>query len=81
MRFTDLCLLITCGRCGAATDEWCRSRTGRRASYVHQARSWPTQQVWIEGFHEGQADAVHALDSGSEWSKRYLNDIRSRSAS
>jgi hypothetical protein len=48
---------------------------------MHVARSWSVQQVWIEGFHEGQGDAVQAMDSPGAWSTRYLEDIRQRRAS
>lgn len=81
MTFNDLCLLITCEKCRVPSGEWCRTKTGRRASYVHRARSWAVQQVWHDGFTEGQRDVVGALDSGSEWSVRYIARVRTEMAS
>lgn len=74
----ELCELILCPYCGADPGERCVTVSGGRATYPHGARSQVVMTIWSDGFHEGQEDAVGALDSGTPWCTRYLEGIRER---
>jgi hypothetical protein len=53
---------VTCDLCHAAPGTRCQTRTGRRATYTHAARSRAVLDAWSLGYREGGRDAVeHAL--------------------
>lgn len=59
MSARDLDLLsITCPRCEALAGEPCVSRTGRRATYPHAARTRPVYAAYSAGYQDAQDDLL-----------------------
>lgn len=53
MRDTDeLALEYRCDYCRAAVGEWCRTSSGRRATWLHTGRTWAIQQAWGMGYQD-----------------------------
>jgi hypothetical protein len=44
----------TCPRCGSMPGEWCRTKSGSRATWTHAPRSNPMREAWSEGYQEGE---------------------------
>ena len=41
-------LAFTCGYCAAPDGEWCSTKSGARASYLHSARWWAWKNTQVE---------------------------------
>lgn len=58
---------------------WCTTKGGAVATHLHSGRRDPARLAWLDGFREGQEDAVLAMDSASQpWTQRYVQRIRDR---
>lgn len=49
---------IPCDYCGAATGAWCVTKTGRRSSYLHSARSTLIFEANTAGYVQGVRDGL-----------------------
>lgn len=47
-----LALDFGCTYCKVPPGHWCRTKSGRLASWLHSARSWPIQRAWGLGYAE-----------------------------
>lgn len=50
----DIALDLPCGYCRVPAGTRCRTKTGRRATWLHTARSWPIQEAWSSGYCESE---------------------------
>jgi hypothetical protein len=54
-----------CDYCDAAPGHWCRTKSGKHASWLHSARTWALHQAWSAGYVE---------------SEKYIHEDRARRA-
>lgn len=71
MRYTlnhfEMANFIYCEKCEATPGETCTTRTGRRATWPHSARTNAVSFIWTEGFIDGQLDALYSPESARRW--------------
>lgn len=60
-RLDEYALMIACPYCGAAPTLWCTTKSGAVATHLHDSRQEPARLAWVDGFREGQEDAVGAM--------------------
>lgn len=77
-RLDEYALMIVCPYCGVPAGERCVTTSGAIATDVHGSRREPARLAWVDGFHEGQEDAVLAMDSSAPWNQTYIRRIRDR---
>lgn len=41
-----------CPYCRAGYGQWCKTKSGKRATWLHSSRQWPLQQAWGAGYQE-----------------------------
>lgn len=59
MSLSDLALrLLACSRCNAQPGHRCTTRSGRRATYSHAARTEALYEAWRDGYGEGLSHAA-----------------------
>jgi len=81
MKLSDLAVETTyCTYCKAWPTSPCRTKSGARATYPHDARTWPIYRAFREGLEDGQRDILGALDSDSSWSQGYIEARRKQFA-
>lgn len=60
-----------CPYCNAGMGHWCRTKSGKHATFLHSGRTWPLQMAWGEGYGESEKYVQESLT-------RRLDAIRER---
>lgn len=50
----EIVLRLTCPRCGRGDGDWCVTKSGKRASYLHDVRSGPVYKIYRDGWLNGR---------------------------
>lgn len=52
----EIALKEYCDMCACPPGEWCLTRTGKRATRLHAARTTPVHEAWVLGWTEGKKE-------------------------
>lgn len=77
----DLALEYTCAYCLAEPGDWCRTKTGARAEWLHSIRTNAIASAYGLGWQEGDAETREHIKKLSEdallaWRQRLLDGGR-----
>ena len=68
--------ISACPYCAAPAGHPCKTKSQRRASYTHGARTTPLYALWREGYFEGERGALEAAVSNNEWFQRRVAEVK-----